>query len=61
LAVWGAVVARSFVRHTTRVIPAADVRRTQERWLEAVSQAPCISRDDEFTPRNRGHAEALAA
>jgi cytochrome o ubiquinol oxidase subunit 1 len=61
LAVWGAVVARSFVRHTTRVISAAEVRRTQERWLEAVSQAPCISRDDEFTPCNRGHAEALAA
>jgi cytochrome o ubiquinol oxidase subunit 1 len=55
------VIARSFVRHTTRIIPAAEVRRTEERWLRAVSQARMVSRDDETAPVNRGLAEAAAA
>jgi cytochrome o ubiquinol oxidase subunit 1 len=59
--VWGTVIARSFVRQTMRVIPAEEVKRTEERWLRAVSEAQQIGRDDEDTPANRGVAEVLAA
>ncbi len=59
--VWGTVIARSFVRQTMRVIPAEEVRRTEERWLRAVSEARQVGRDDEVTPANRGLAEVLAA
>ena len=55
------VIARSFVRDTTRIIPAAEVRRTEEPWLRAVSEAPMVSRDEETAPANRGLAEAAAA
>jgi cytochrome o ubiquinol oxidase subunit 1 len=59
--VWGAVVARSFVRHTTRTVPATEVRRIEERWRRAVSTASAVSRDDETTPQNRGLAQASAS
>ncbi|MBO0902232.1 cbb3-type cytochrome c oxidase subunit I [Jiella sonneratiae] len=61
LTVWGAVIARSFVRRTKRIIPASEVRRTEERWLAAVSKAPLIARDYETSPANRGLAEAAGA
>jgi cytochrome o ubiquinol oxidase subunit 1 len=59
--VWGTVIARSFVRQTMRIIPADEVKRTEERWLRAVSETRQIGRDDEDTPANRGLAEVLAA
>ncbi len=59
--VWGTVIARSFVRDVVRVIPAEEVKRTEERWLRAVSEAQRVGRDDEVTPANRGLAEVLAA
>ncbi len=58
--VWAAVIARSFVRETTRIIPASEVRRTEQRWRDAVSRAPIVSRDYEITPINRGLAEVSA-
>jgi cytochrome o ubiquinol oxidase subunit 1 len=58
---WGTVIARSFMRQTMRVIPAAEVKRIEERWLRAVSEAQRIGRDDEDTAANRGLAEVLAA
>ncbi len=57
---WAAVIARSFVRETTRIIPASEVRRTEQRWLDAVARAPIISRDYEISPTNRGLAEVSA-
>jgi cytochrome o ubiquinol oxidase subunit 1 len=57
----GAVIARSFVRQTTRVISAREVKRTEARWLRAVAAAPAISRDDEITSDNLGLAEVRAA
>jgi cytochrome o ubiquinol oxidase subunit 1 len=57
----GAVIARSFVRQTTRVISAREVKRTEARWLRAVAAAPAISRDDEITSANLGLAEVRAA
>jgi cytochrome o ubiquinol oxidase subunit I len=59
--IWGGVIARSFVRRTTHIIPAEEVRRTEERWLRAVTSAAHASRDDEFTSANEGLADARAA
>jgi cytochrome o ubiquinol oxidase subunit 1 len=58
---WGAVIARSFARHTTRTISAEEVRRTEERWLEAAAAARAVGRDDETAPANQGLAEPRAA
>lgn len=54
---FGAIVARSFVLDTLRVIPAEEVRRQDEAWLAAVRRLPRVSRDDEATSRNLGLAE----
>ncbi|HEX5211280.1 MAG TPA: cbb3-type cytochrome c oxidase subunit I [Pseudolabrys sp.] len=61
LAVCGAIIARSFVRRTIRVIPAAAVKRREERWLKMVARTARVTRDDETTAANRGLAEARAA
>ena len=37
VAIWAAVIARSFVRDTRRTIPAAEVRATDRRWLTAAA------------------------
>ncbi|MFZ0256409.1 MAG: cbb3-type cytochrome c oxidase subunit I [Gammaproteobacteria bacterium] len=60
LVTWGAVIARSFVRETTKIIPADKVEETDRRWLQAVAKARPVSRDDELEPANRGLAEAAA-
>lgn len=60
LACGAAVIARSFVRNTTRIIPAREVEETDRRWLEAVARARPASRDDETEPSNHGLAEAAA-
>ena len=60
LAVVSTVVARSFARDITRVIPAAEVAATESRWLRAVERASPIPREIEMTPANRGLAEAHA-
>ncbi|MBI1202088.1 MAG: cytochrome ubiquinol oxidase subunit I [Rhodopseudomonas sp.] len=56
LTMGGALIARSFVRHTTRTIAADEVRRIEARWRDAVAASPGVTRDDETTPANRGHA-----
>jgi cytochrome o ubiquinol oxidase subunit 1 len=61
VAVWAAVIVRSFMRDTIRVIPAGEVRQTEEHWLRAVNQATGVTRDDETTEANRGLAEVRAA
>ncbi|WP_019994526.1 cbb3-type cytochrome c oxidase subunit I [Aureimonas ureilytica] len=53
----GAVVARSFVLDTMRVIPAEEVRRQDEAWLAQVHRLPPVSRDEETTSVNMGLAE----
>ncbi|MCH5376261.1 MAG: cbb3-type cytochrome c oxidase subunit I [Planctomycetes bacterium] len=57
LGVVGAVVARSFVRETEEIIPAAQVAREHRAWLARVAETPPVTRADEFTPRNLGRAE----
>jgi len=51
-----ALIARSFVRDTHRVIPAAEVERTERRWLTMVHDQPPVDRRRERTPANRGVA-----
>ena len=56
-----AVIARSFVRNTERVIPAEQVRRETEAWLAAARSEPPATREEEMMPANHGLAEAAAA
>ena len=61
LVVIGTTIARGFVRNSTRIIPAAEVRRHEEAWLSTVALTPPVTRDQETSPVNRGLAEAAAA
>ncbi len=60
LVIIGAVIARSFIRGTTRIISAREVEETHRRWLQAVADVRPASRDDELEPANHGLAEASA-
>jgi cytochrome bo3 quinol oxidase subunit 1 apoprotein (EC 1.10.3.-) len=57
VACWIAVIARSFQRETERVIPADEVRRAHEAWLQRVAAAVPVGRDDEISASNQGLAE----
>ncbi|MBB3951508.1 cbb3-type cytochrome c oxidase subunit I [Aureimonas jatrophae] len=57
----GAVVARSFVLDTMRIIPAEEVRHQDQAWLALVRTLPCTDRAAETMPENQGLAEAAAA
>ena len=61
IVVIGTAIARGFVRNSTRIIPAAEVRRQEEAWLSTVALTPPVTRDQETSPVNRGLAEAAAA
>lgn len=52
-----AVIARSFVRDTERVIPATAVEHTNQVWLDAVARTRAIPREKEMTPANQGLAK----
>jgi cytochrome o ubiquinol oxidase subunit 1 len=56
LAMWAAVIWRSFVRETERVVPASEVARIESRWLRHVAHTPTIPRELETTAENRGLA-----
>ena len=51
------VIARGFVRDTERVIPAAEVERTDRKWLHQARAARKIPRQLEETSANQGLAE----
>ena len=57
----GAVIGRSFVTETERVIQADEVRRQELAWLATVRHAVPTSRDDEVDRSNDGLAEIKAA
>ncbi|TDN82948.1 cbb3-type cytochrome c oxidase subunit I [Stakelama pacifica] len=61
VAIWGVVIARSFVRDIYKTIPAAEVAREHQRWLSQVAAARGIPRELETTPANQGLAEGAAA
>ncbi|MBT3812416.1 MAG: cytochrome ubiquinol oxidase subunit I, partial [Gammaproteobacteria bacterium] len=56
---WGAVIARSFVTETERVIPASKVRADNEAWLQQVRECATTPREQENTSVNVGRAEVL--
>jgi cytochrome o ubiquinol oxidase subunit 1 len=58
--IWGTVIVRSFVRDIYKVIPAAEVARTEERWLTYVGNVRPVPRELETTPANKGLAESVA-
>ncbi|MDB6141940.1 MAG: cytochrome ubiquinol oxidase subunit [Pseudomonas sp.] len=53
---WMAVIVRSFVRDTERIIPAAQVRQAHQAWLEQARTTTAVSRDDEDDALNAGLA-----
>ena len=56
LAVVVTMIASGFSRDTTRVIPAQEVRRDEERWIGTARAATAISRADECDSCNAGLA-----
>lgn len=53
---WAAPIARSFRLDVMRKVPAEEIRAAHEAFLAEWGAAPGVSRDDEFTPANRGKA-----
>ncbi len=56
----GAVIARSFVRDTHRIISADEVAATEARWHAVIAAAVPIARDEETQPVNQGLAKVMA-
>ncbi|MCE4224959.1 cytochrome ubiquinol oxidase subunit I [Methylobacterium sp. C25] len=61
LAGWTAVIARSFVRDTHRIVPAAEVEAAERRWLAQVAAARPVPRRLEVNSDNVGLAEPFPA
>lgn len=59
IGVAAAIIARSFVRDTERVIPPPEIDAIERRWLTTVHEHRPVSRELEQTPANRGLAEAV--
>ncbi|CAO1667027.1 cbb3-type cytochrome c oxidase subunit I [Salinicola sp. NYA28a] len=49
-----AIIARGYVRKTTRTIPGDEVRRTHLAWIECVRRTTPVDRSKEQTRENRG-------
>ena len=56
----GTVIARSFMRNTTRIIPAATVEAVDRKWLALAHAARPASRQLEQSQQNKGLAEWMA-
>jgi cytochrome o ubiquinol oxidase subunit 1 len=59
VSMWAAVIARSFVTETERVIPASVVRATHETWLQSVRESAVTPREREDSSSNAGRAEVF--
>ena len=57
IACWSAVIARSFVRDTERMISADELREGHQQWLQRVAAAEPVTRDHEICSRNQGLAQ----
>jgi cytochrome o ubiquinol oxidase subunit I len=55
-----AIIARSFARDTTYVIPAEDVRREHRQWVAHVAKTSAVTRVHERDALNRGVAVPAA-
>nr|NIS42046.1 cytochrome ubiquinol oxidase subunit I [Desulfuromonadales bacterium] len=56
LAMVAAVILRSFVTETERIIPAEQVKEEHQAWLRKVEGAAPVDRDFEASPKNLGYA-----
>jgi cytochrome o ubiquinol oxidase subunit 1 len=56
LAVWAAIIARSFVRDTHHIISSEALRWAHARHLQQAREAVPVTRDHEHSPLNRGLA-----
>ncbi len=54
------VIARSFARDVSRIIPAATVEAVDRRWLAQAHAVQPVSRQLEQSERNEGLAEWIA-
>jgi cytochrome o ubiquinol oxidase subunit 1 len=59
-AVVATVIARSFMRDVTRIIPAATVEAVDRRWLAHAHSAQPIPRSLEQSEQNEGLAQWMA-
>ncbi len=57
LAAVATTISSGFARDTTRIVPAQQVQREQQRWIAAAAAATAISRADECKSSNAGLAE----
>lgn len=57
LIAWGAVIARSFVPETERVITAQALRKAQEQRAQRIRCATAVPREEEHSRRNTGLAQ----
>ncbi|MGH8112203.1 MAG: cbb3-type cytochrome c oxidase subunit I [Rhodanobacteraceae bacterium] len=60
LGAWTTMIVRGFARHTTKTIPAAEVKAECERWLDLVHAATPVTRAMETRPVNQGLADQTA-
>ena len=51
------MIGRGFVRDTTRIVSAQEVRQQHHRWIDAATAARAITRADEGTGANAGLAQ----
>jgi cytochrome o ubiquinol oxidase subunit I len=56
LGAFAALVARGFVRHSVKIIPASQVELNHRRWLRLVAATRPVTRDRELEPMNSGLA-----
>ena len=56
LGVVATLIVSGFARDTTCIVPAQEVRREQQRWIDAAAAATAITRADECKSSNAGRA-----
>ncbi|HTT04677.1 MAG TPA: cbb3-type cytochrome c oxidase subunit I [Steroidobacteraceae bacterium] len=56
LSLLATMILSGFARHTTRMVPAQQVQREQQRWLAVASAAKAVTRREECKPSNAGLA-----
>lgn len=59
LCIFAGIIGRGFVRDAERVIPAEEVRRQHQRWLELAAHCRPVRRDEEDAAANVGLAACI--
>ena len=56
IALWGVIIARSFMTRTTHTVPEAEVRASHRRFVAEAHAAHAVGRDKETSSENTGKA-----